>query len=154
MENESPHSEPIADHVVIAGYGLPGRTVAEVLRQQKIAHCIIEFNHETVSRCAAGGTPIIAGDARDPATLRQAGVERAKTIAVTIPDDRVMLEIVRIARKLNPGIEVVARCSYTSSGIEATQRGASEVVVAEQIVAVEFSRVILKRLVADAAPRA
>ncbi|MGH7214144.1 MAG: NAD-binding protein [Tepidisphaeraceae bacterium] len=132
--------------VIIAGYGLPGRSVADLLDQRGVPFRVIEFNADTVTRCARGGVPIISGDARDADVLRRAGVEQAQLLALTIPDDRVVLDIIEQARKLNPKVRIVARCSYTSTGMEASRRGAQDVVVAEQIVASEFSAIVSDRL--------
>lgn len=39
------------DHAVIAGFGVPGRAVAETLSRQKVPFCVIELNPATVHRC-------------------------------------------------------------------------------------------------------
>jgi hypothetical protein len=43
---------------------------------------------------------------------------------------------------MNPKVHVIARCTFVSGGMEAIRRGANEVVVAEQVVAGEFSRIM------------
>lgn len=129
-------------HVVIAGFGLSGRACANALLARGISICVIELNSETVERCQAGGLQIIAGDATDSEVLKQAGIERATEVAVTIPDDQAALLVVAQARKMNPRAHIVARCSFVSGGMEATRCGANEVVVAEQVVASEFGRVM------------
>ena len=132
-------------HAIICGYGLPGRAVARALEAQHIHYCIIELNPATVDRCARTGVQIIRGDARDPETLRRAGIERAIILALAIPNDTVVLEAVKSAREVNPSVYIIARCHFTSAGFEAQRRGANEVVVAEQVVANEFSRLIEAR---------
>ncbi len=129
-------------HVIIAGYGVPGRSIAEYLAGQKISFTIIERNPITVTRCQVGGTKIIPGDARDADVLRRAGILKATEVAVTIPDEVAVLDVVEQARRLNPGVRIIARCSYISAGMEATRRGANEVIVAETVVAAEFRRSI------------
>ena len=49
---------PLSNHAVIAGYGLPGRAVAEALRAAGVAFCVIERNADTVRRCLRGGCRI------------------------------------------------------------------------------------------------
>jgi CPA2 family monovalent cation:H+ antiporter-2 len=129
-------------HVVIAGYGLPGRSIAEYLTSRRISHAIIERNPITVTRCQVGGTKIIAGDARDADILRRAGIMHATELAVAIPDEVAVLDVVEQARRLNKSVRIIARCSYISGGMEATRRGADQVIVAEQVVAAEFMREI------------
>ena len=130
------------DHVIIAGFGLPGRVAAEMLLDQNIPHCVIELNAQTVQLCVRIGTHIILGDCVDPNVLRQAGVEQAKTIAILIPNEAAALQATTLARQLNPTIRIITRCHYTSAGIEAKSRGANDVIVAEQLVATEVSRII------------
>jgi monovalent cation:H+ antiporter-2, CPA2 family len=129
-------------HVIIAGFGLSGRSCANVLIERGISICVIEKNPETVTRCAKAGLRIIEGDASNAEILAQAGIERATEVAVTIPDDEAALRTVETARKLNPRARIVARCAFVSGGMEAHRCGANEVVVAEQVVANEFSRVM------------
>src|ERR1700759_723782 len=94
------------DHVIIAGYGLPGHAVAEQLDQLHINYCGLELNPTTVTRCAKSGTHIVKGDARDPEVLRQAGIESARAFVIAIPDEKASLEATRVARELNPKLKI------------------------------------------------
>jgi voltage-gated potassium channel len=128
--------------VVVAGYGLPGRSLVEMLRQRRIAYRVIELNPEVCQRVAAGGIEIVAGDAADLETLRRAGTERASLVALMIPDDQAVLRAVTQVRLLNPHGHLIARCSFTSSGLEAMRRGADQTIVAEQVIAVELNQIV------------
>jgi len=127
------------DHTIIAGYGIPGRAVAEALASLRQPYCIIELNPTTVHRCELGHVPIIEGDCTDPQVLKHAGIERARACVIVIPDEKAALEATSQARKLNPSVRIITRCHYTSTGITARARGADEVIVAEQVVAAEAS---------------
>jgi voltage-gated potassium channel Kch len=127
-------------HGVIAGFGVPGRAVAEWMTGHGIAYVVIEANEKIVNRCGKSGTRIIHGDARQEQVLQQAGIERASLFAIAVPAECAALEAVSIARRLNPNIRIIARCSYISGGLDATKRGADETIVAEEVVAKEFVR--------------
>ncbi len=129
-------------YVVIAGFGVPGRVLAESLKRRGIKYTVIDSNPQTAQRCGAGGEPIVTGDARLPEVLKAAGIERATLFAATVPDENIVLTTVEEARRLNPSVRIVARCHYISTGMRARARGASEVVVSEQVVAVELSRLV------------
>ena len=131
-----------ARHVIVVGFGLSGRAAANVMEEQNISVSVIEMNPETVDRCTRAGLHIIQGDARDPDILRHAGIDVATEIAITVPNDSITLEVVEQARKMNPTAKIIARCTFVSGGLEATRRGADEVVIAEQVVAAEFARVM------------
>jgi len=127
-------------HTIVCGYGLPGRAIVDILHTHGIPHCVIELNPDTVSRCSKIGTHIIAGSCSDPDVLQRAGIAGATTFVLAIPDDHAALEATQHARRMNPSIHIIARCHFTSAGIEAKARGANEVIVAEQLVATEMSR--------------
>jgi voltage-gated potassium channel Kch len=135
----------LQNHVIIAGFGLPGRAIADVLHAREIPYCIIERNEITTSQCVKTGVDIVTGDARNEDCLRQAGIERAQLMAVAIPNDEVMLEVVAAARRIAPEIPIIARCVFTSAGFRAMREGAEQIVVAEQVVAREFARLIKER---------
>jgi voltage-gated potassium channel Kch len=136
---------PLAGHAVIAGYGLPGRAVAEALREAGVAFCVIERNADTVRRCLRGGVRIIAGDATDERVLRDAGVDRAILFAATMPNDQAVVDAVAQARRINASVRILARCEYMSNGLKATRKGADDVVVAERVVADAFKSLVAAR---------
>lgn len=144
-----------ARHVIIVGFGLSGRAAVNAAIGQGTSYTVVEANPATVERCTPGGLHIIEGDARDPDVLRRAGIDRATDVAVTVPEDRIALDVVQQARALNASVRIIARCTYVSGGMEAHRRGADETVIAEQIVAAEFGRAIataLTRATAREAP--
>jgi voltage-gated potassium channel Kch len=141
---ETPAQPNRPRRVVISGYGIPGRNVADYCDKHGIPFVVIERNPTIVLRCQRGGTRIIQGDSRDVQTLRDAGIEEATDLAITLPDDVAVLDTIVAARRLNPSIRIIARATYVSGGMEAAKRGADDVVVAEQVVAQQFTREIEK----------
>jgi Trk K+ transport system NAD-binding subunit len=125
-------------YVIIIGFGVPGRAVAELLHFSNVEHCIIEMNQSTVRRVAKGHEKIIGGDARDAAILRQAEIDRATMVIVALPNEEAALQVTRVARALNDKALIVTRCHYISVGFEARAAGANDVVVSEQVVAEEM----------------
>jgi voltage-gated potassium channel Kch len=125
-------------HAIVAGFGVPGRAVADALVAKGIPFCVIELNTATVRRCETI-VSILEGDASDPGVLRRACIERAALLVVAVPDDKVAVEITRVARQLNARMRIITRCAYTSAGMEAIRAGASQIVIAEQAVARELA---------------
>jgi voltage-gated potassium channel Kch len=132
--------------VIIAGFGLPGRWVADIFDRHGIEYVIVDENTQTIVAQKALGRRAIVGDVSREETLREAGIERASILALTVPDERVVLEATRLARRLKPDIYIVARTTYTSSGMQATELGANEVVKAEQTVARQFYEMLLRKV--------
>lgn len=125
-------------HVIIVGFGLAGRCVADLLDGEKIPYTIIEKNDVTVETQRALGRTIVPGDAATTDTLIEAGLNTASILALTIPDETAVLEATSIARRLRPKLYIIARTNYASKGMRASQLGADDVVKAEQAVAVQF----------------
>jgi CPA2 family monovalent cation:H+ antiporter-2 len=132
-------------HAIIAGFGVPGRVVAALLESRGTPYTVIETNPATVTRAEKTGRRLVCGDARDPEVLRQAGIETAVLMVIAIPDESAALEATRQARQLSSTIRIITRTHFTSTGIEARQLGANEVVVAEQAAAKEFARILEER---------
>jgi voltage-gated potassium channel Kch len=132
--------------VIIAGFGLAGRWVADIFDRHKIDYVIIEKNKETIEAQRKLGRHVIEGDVSEEATLRKAGIEDASILALTVPDEGAVLEATRLARRIKPGIYIVARTMYSSSGLRASQLGADDVVKAEQAVARQFYEMMLRKL--------
>jgi len=130
------------DHAIIAGFGVPGRAVAEWMANHNIDFVVIEQNLDIVQRCGGRALSIIAGNVLDEEVLKRAGIERASVIAIALPNESVVLDTVSLARRLNPTIKIIARCTFISGGLEASRRGADETIVAEETAAREFVRLL------------
>jgi len=138
--------------VIIVGFGLAGRCVADLLDAEGVPYTIIEKNEVTVETQRALGRQVVAGDAVDTDTLIQAGLNDASILALTIPDEAAVLEATSIARRLRPKLYIIARTNYASKGMRASQLGADDVVKAEQAVAVQFYERLCRLLQHDHAP--
>ncbi len=135
-----------AGGVIVAGFGLAGRAVADLLEQGGIAYVIVERNLATIETQTQLGRKAVEGDVAEAETLLAAGIKGAAILALTIPDEEAVLRAVLIARNLNPDVFIIARTTYASRGIRATKLGADEVVKSEQAVALQFYNRMKKRL--------
>jgi CPA2 family monovalent cation:H+ antiporter-2 len=128
------------DHVIIAGYGVGGRFIAEFLKAHRIPFVVVEMNPETCATQQSLGIETIHGDITDERILRQAGVEHANVLALALPNETAAIRATELANRICPEIHIIAATRYTSTGLEALHKGADEVIVAEQAVAQEFYR--------------
>jgi CPA2 family monovalent cation:H+ antiporter-2 len=139
-----PAGEPVADsHVVLVGYGVGGRRVAEILDRLQVRFVLVELNAETVYRLRGEGLKVVYGDASREAVLRKAGVERAQALVVTVPDPAGARQIVARARALAPRLTIVVRTRYMLEVEELHRLGADEVVVEEWESALELASRVL-----------
>ena len=145
VEGPGEEGGPLSGHAIICGFGRVGRELADALRSRGVGMVVIEYNPHVVAELRAAGTPTIYGDAANPAVLSRAHPERARVLAVTLPDPAAAERIVREARSQNHRLDVVAR-SQDRADLERLRRaGASDVVQPEFEGGVEFIRHTMRR---------
>jgi monovalent cation:H+ antiporter-2, CPA2 family len=77
-------SQAYADHVLIAGFGRVGQTVAKVLGAAGVPYVALDLDHARVTRCRARGLPAFYGDASRVDVLSAAGAGRARAAVLTM----------------------------------------------------------------------
>lgn len=132
--------------VIIAGFGLAGRWVADIFDRHQISYIIVEENTETVEAQLRLGRRVVQGNVATEETLQIAGINDASILILTIPDDNAVLEAISIARRIRPDLYIVARTTHSSTGMQAAQSGADEVIKAEQVVARHFYEMLLRKV--------
>jgi hypothetical protein len=136
----------VTGHVIVVGFGLAGRCVADLLDQSGQSFTIVEQNPVTVETQRALGRSIVQGDAAAADTLIEAGLNTADILALTIPNEDAVLSATSLARRLRPEIYIIARTNYSSKGMRAAQLGADDVIKAEQAVAFQFYEKLSRRI--------
>lgn len=137
---------PIVKHVIIAGFGPVGRTLADRFAVLDIPFTVIELNAVTVQRQATLGRNVIYGDAANPDVLESAGIGHADAIILTFPDDEATLRACRVCRAVAPDILIAARTNFLSGKFIAQQLGADVVTVEEIATAQAMERDVLIHL--------
>jgi len=135
---------PLADHVILCGYGLNGRLTAHVLRELKIPYRVLETNPETVRRAGAEGETISFGDGSSPGVLERAGIARARAIIYAISDPFVLGRAIANARTLNPALAILVRTKRLEDRPMLEDAGASHVVPEELEAAEELIIEVLR----------
>lgn len=111
----SPALAPPADaarekgHIVIAGFGRVGQTLADILSAQEIAHAAVDGDAALVAKLRDEGRPVHYGDASNAQVLASVGAAHAAAIVVTINNAEAVDRIVAEARRAWPHIPVYAR---------------------------------------------
>jgi voltage-gated potassium channel len=115
-------------HYIICGMGRVGRSVARELSRKPVLFVIIENAESKRQRYAAENWLVIAGDATQEQTLRQAQIERARGLIAATTTDATNLYIVLTARGLNSRLKIIARASEDSAEKHLLTAGADSVV--------------------------
>ena len=133
----------LAEHVVIAGFGLNGRNLAAALGEFGVPHVILELNPETVRRERLAGRDIRYGDYTRAAVLEHAGLREARVYVIAISDPASTRRTVRIARELAPAVRILVRTEHLAEVDELEALGADDVIPAEFETALAlFDRVL------------
>ena len=132
--------EELHDHVVMAGAGHMGRTVARVLRRLDLPGVAIELDQHRLETCRAAGLAVIYGDASHPLVLKAAGLDRASVLLITTPSPVVTLTIARHARQLRPELHIIARAESEELLEELQDLGVHEVVLPQMEAGLEVTR--------------
>ena len=137
---------PPSHRAVVVGYGPVGRTVSRLLRDNEITPTVIELNVDTVRALRADGIEAVYGDAARPATLTSAGIDHANNLVVSVAELPGVEEAFKVARELNPSVQILARANYLREVPALRSAGADIVVSGEGEVALGFTEAILERL--------
>jgi CPA2 family monovalent cation:H+ antiporter-2 len=135
----------LRDHVVIAGYGISGRSVSRVLRESERPFVHLEMNSEVVRKARATGESIIFGDAASQAVMHAAHLDKARALVVAINDPSSLIRIVRTARQVSPDIYILVRTRFVLEMEELVAAGADEVIPDEIEASLQLATSLLRR---------
>lgn len=133
-------------HVIIAGFGIVGRNLAEHFGAANIPFTVIELNPETVRRQRELGRSMIFGDIANLEVLESAGIHDAEAVVLTIPDDDATFRACRAIRSIAPKVHIAARTSFLSRAMEAQELGADQVTIEEVATAHDMAKQVMAKL--------
>ena len=137
-EAEQQKTSTLKDHLIIVGFGISGKHLAQVAKESGIPYTILEMNPETVSRYK-NKEPISHGDASQPVILEHLGVYTARVLAIIISDPAAVRAITLEARRMNPDLYIVARTRFITEVAPLRRLGANVVIAEEFETSIEVS---------------
>jgi len=130
-------------HVIIVGFGLNGRNLAEVLKEASVPYVVLEINNDTVIQMKKREEPIFYGDGTSPQILHKLGISTARMLVVAISDPASTRRIVQVARKENSRLYIIVRTRYAAEVEDLLKLGANEVIPEEFETSIEiFAKVL------------
>jgi CPA2 family monovalent cation:H+ antiporter-2 len=124
----APPAEKLVDHVVVVGYGRVGQHIVTVLGHLGIPFLVVELDAGRAEEFEQQGVLTLFGDAANSEVLTHTGLERARTLVVTVPNEAAVEIIVASAHDIAPKLPIIARAA-TRSGVERLARlGARDVI--------------------------
>jgi CPA2 family monovalent cation:H+ antiporter-2 len=138
--------ETIRDHVVVAGYGRVGQVLAKMLSDRGYPILVVDNSEAAIKHLQQEQIPYIFGDGDSELVLEKAHLEKAKALAIALPDPASTRLLLKRALEFAPELDVVVR-SHDNSEIDIlTQLGAREVVQPEFEAALEMGAHMLETL--------
>lgn len=107
----------ISGHVVVVGYGRVGTHVVDVLGELKIPYLVIDWRIERIEHLSRRGVPTLLGDTANSDILEHAGLERARLLVVTLPEEAATEMTVATAKDIAPKLSIIAR-GATRAGVK------------------------------------
>jgi len=101
--------EPEAGAVIIAGFGRFGQIVGRLLLANRFPITVLDHSPTQIDLLRRFGWRVFYGDASRLDLLHAAGAERARLLVVAVDDADKSLEIVELARRHFPHLQVLAR---------------------------------------------
>ena len=118
----------LRDHVLIAGYGRVGRTLALLLGSRGTSFLALDLNPERVAEARGHDLPVYYGDASRADVLKAAGIDRAQAVVITVDEPESAGRTVAVVRRLAPELPVLARARDLGQCEELARAGATAVV--------------------------
>lgn len=106
---ESEEKTGLKNLIVLIGHGRVGTSITEMMDFRQNDLVIIDENREKIEQLRHKGYHAIVGDATDANTLREAGIEKAHTIMITVPDPFDARRIVELVQNLKPDARLLVR---------------------------------------------
>ena len=135
--------------MVVCGYGRVGRELVHELALRNFRCIVVEENPYLIEQLRRQNVPHVYGDAANPAVLAACGLERARVLAVTVPDPAAARLILAHAKNKNPNLDTIVRGRAREDHEGLLEAGAAEVVQPEFEAGLEFVRHTLHRYGVD-----
>lgn len=122
------------NHVIICGFGRVGEKAVSDIQSHNQEFVVIERSPEKLEYLQAEDNVLyLKGDATQDADLIEAGIEKAKALITTLPNDADNLYVVLTARELNKNMTIISRASKTESVHKLRIAGADNVIMPDSV---------------------
>lgn len=120
--------EHLTGHIILAGYGRVGQSVARLLVEEEAAIMAVDREPDKIRLAREAGLHAYVGDAARAEFLNAAGIHRAAMLIITVDDAARAETMVRTALELRPDITIVARAHDGDHMVRLSNAGADHVI--------------------------
>ena len=118
----------LRNHVLIAGFGRVGQTLATLLKANSVPYVALDLEPKRVSEGRARGLPVFYGDASRAEVVKAAGASHARAVVVTLDHPKAAERTVRAIRHQWPRLPIFVRARDIRHRPALQEAGATTVV--------------------------
>jgi len=115
-------------HVIVAGFGRSGQSLATLLTEEKIDYHALDLDPTRVQEAQTAGANVSYGDAARRESLVAAGIYRASAVVITYASTPSALKVLHLVHELAPTLPVIVRSHDDTDLDRLKSAGAAEVV--------------------------
>jgi len=104
---------------IVIGYGEVGETITDALERADLPHTVVDWTEKE-------GVDVV-GNAVEPETIREAGIDEARSVILALPDDTTAEFATLVIRDISPRTEIIARVEEGHSTQKMYRAGADYV---------------------------
>ncbi len=134
----------LKNHVIVCGYGTVGQKVGDILTERNTPFVVIDTDPKITDKLKELNIRVVNGDATLSMVLKEAGIESAKVIAITIDNDAKNLFCVLTARDLNKDIFIATRANDDFVREKLIEAGADYIVMPHKAASKEIVKELFK----------
>ncbi|MDS1347981.1 cation:proton antiporter domain-containing protein [Planktothrix agardhii] len=137
---------PQQNHIIVCGYGRVGRNLVRLLQSHNYAVIVIDQSEKTVQELRNNQIPYLYGNAASLHVLEAAGVDRAASMAIALPDPMSTRLCLKRSLEFSPNLDVIVIADRDKDIELLYQLGAKEVVQPEFEASLELSNHVLTKM--------
>lgn len=146
ISGPGPDAEELSGHVVIAGFGRVGQSVAVTLSSLQIPYVGFDMSPPRVAHCRHLDLSVYYGDASRLEVLETVGLERARAAVITFDDPLKATAVVEALRAHSAGLPIFVRARDLRHSAELRAAGATAVVPETIEASLQLGAIVLAQL--------
>lgn len=135
----------LENHVIVCGFGRNGQSACDMLKKHQVPYVILESKKELLEMYLnKEHFYYLNEDATKDESLLDAGIERARGLITTLPNDADNVFVTLTARGLNTKLTLISRASNGSSFTKLKRAGADNVIMPDRIGGAHMASLIVR----------
>lgn len=132
------------NHVIIIGFGRVGKMVARLLEAEKVNYVSLDIDPNHVVHERKDGFPLYLGDGSSIEMLESLGINRAKSVIITVDNEVTLKKCTKVIRDHLSKIAIIVRAKDLQNDQELYKVGATIIVPETYETGLQMGGAVLK----------